>query len=115
MSREKPEGIAHRELLRRVIVPHLRPGMRVPSAKRLAELLGINQAEAARHMNRVLTEDGFKVQTRAPRGFKGIFVIIAPKCIELSPISPLSCDSTGSQRVVTPVYEGSDTRIEVGQ
>ena len=107
MSGEKPQGRAHRALLRRVVVPHLRPGMRVPRAKRLAMLLGISQSEAQRHMKRVLAEDGFTVAVRAPGQRKGMFVIPSP----ISSLSPSNC---GSQRVVTPVYEGSDTRIEVG-
>lgn len=78
MSRGRPEGRAHRQLLRDAVVPHLRAGVQVPPAKCLAALLGVSMSEAARHMRRVLEEDGFTVTVRAPGHNKGIFVVFAP-------------------------------------
>lgn len=61
MNRGKPQGRAHREMLRRVVVPQLRAGSPVPCAAWLGLLLAIHPSEAARHMQRVLDEDGFTV------------------------------------------------------
>ena len=110
MRGEKPQGRAHRALLRSVVVPHLRPGITLPPTRLIGKLLGVCQQEAHRHITRVLREDGFVTEVHAHDRLKRIHVVGRL----LSPISSLSPSNAGSQRVVTPVYEGSDTRIEVG-
>lgn len=88
MSRGRPEGRAHRQRLREEVLPHLMRGSQVPLAKTLAAMLSVSVSEAARHMRRVLAEDGFVVAVRAPSQNKGVFVvsvpILSPKCSETS-------------------------------
>ena len=48
--RNRPEGLRHRALIRRWIVPRLRPGCRIPSANWLGRFLKISASEGARHM-----------------------------------------------------------------
>jgi alkylated DNA nucleotide flippase Atl1 len=60
----KPQGIAHRERLRALIVPRLAPGMRLPRTRVVGRWLGICQQEAHRHMRQVLAEAGVATETR---------------------------------------------------
>lgn len=71
MSRGRPEGRAHRQRLRKEVLPSLRVGCRVPPSKLIAKLLGISQQEASRHLRRVLEEDGFVVEMQADREIGG--------------------------------------------
>ena len=63
-SRNRPEGLRHRALIRRWIVPRLRPGCRIPSAAWMGRFLHISPGEGARHMRRVLAEAGITTETR---------------------------------------------------
>jgi hypothetical protein len=62
--RNRPEGLRHRALIRRWIVPRLRPGCRIPSAAWMGRFLHISAGEGARHMRRVLAEAGIQTETR---------------------------------------------------
>src|SRR5262249_2907066 len=53
-NRGRPEGRAHRQRLRGLIVPNLEPGGVVPSGRTVARLLGVSRSEAHRHICRVL-------------------------------------------------------------
>ena len=72
--RNRREGVAHRAKLRRWIVPRLRPGCRIPSARWLAAFLHICPAEAARHMRRVLVEAGIATETRGGGRYRRVYV-----------------------------------------
>ena len=59
-----PRGCAIARLIRRWIVPRLRPGCRIPSAAWMGRFLHISAGEGARHMRRVLAEAGIQTETR---------------------------------------------------
>jgi hypothetical protein len=73
--RNRPEGLRHRALIRRWILPRLRPGCRIPSANWLGRFLKISASEGARHMQRVLTECGVVTETRGAGRLRRVFVV----------------------------------------
>ena len=74
-SHSRPEGRAHRALIRRWIVPRLRPGCRIPSAAWMGRFLHISAGEGARHMRRVLAEAGVVTETRGAWGARRTYVV----------------------------------------
>lgn len=74
-SRNRPEGLRHRALIRRWIVPRLRPGCRIPSAAWMGRFLHVSASEGARHMKRVLTECGVVTETRGSGSARRVFVV----------------------------------------
>lgn len=73
--RSRPEGRHHRTTLRVLVVPKLALGRPVPTGKLLARLLRIAESEAARHMRRVLEEDGIATETRGLGRARRIYVV----------------------------------------
>ena len=73
--RNRPEGLRHRALIRRWIVPRLRPGCRIPSANWLGRFLSISASEGARHMRRALVEAGITTETRGGGRLRRVFVV----------------------------------------
>ncbi len=63
-NRSKPEGRRHRAKLRQVVTPSLQVGTRLPPSTILGRVLGITPGEGARHMRRVLREDGWATETK---------------------------------------------------
>lgn len=81
MRRNKKEGAAHRARLRAEVLPYLRIGFMVPTATLLSGLLGVSPSEAARHMRRVLEEDGFTVVCRGTEKTWRLFITGAPAVV----------------------------------
>jgi len=74
-SRNRPEGLRHRALIQRWIMPRLRPGCRVPSAAWMGRFLHVSASEGARHMRRALAEAGITTETRGTWGARRVFVV----------------------------------------
>lgn len=70
----RPEGRVHRDRLRRLIVPRLYVGARVPSGIFLGRILGIDPSNACRHMRMVLAEAGVEVEQRRERSIWRLYV-----------------------------------------
>jgi predicted ArsR family transcriptional regulator len=73
--RSRPEGRAHRAVLRARVLPLLAPGAMLPSTGDLARLLRISDSEAWRHLRRVLAEDGIATETRGAGRGRRVFVV----------------------------------------
>jgi len=73
--RNRPEGLRHRALIQRWILPRLRPGCRVPSAAWMGRFLHVSASEGARHMRRALAEAGVVTETRGTWGARRVFVV----------------------------------------
>lgn len=69
----RPQGRAHRALLRQILAPSLEVGARLPKALYLGSVLGVDDTQALRHLRRVLAEDGISTETRL-KGQRGIYV-----------------------------------------
>ena len=74
-SRNRPEGLRHRALIRRWIVPRLRPGCRIPSSAWLGRFLGVCPAEGYRHMRRALDEAQIVTETRGTGWQRRVYVV----------------------------------------
>lgn len=72
-------GEAHRARLRALIVPRLYVGARIPRAKFLAGILGIDEGRAGKHMRRVLDEDGIATELRRVDTGCRVFVTALPE------------------------------------
>lgn len=57
-------GLAHREVLERLLLPRLSVGCRLPRQARVGRWLGLSQQEAGRHLRRVLEEAGITTERR---------------------------------------------------
>ena len=68
-------GEAHRAKLRALIVPRLYVGARIPTAKFIARILGIDESRAGKHMRRVLVEAGIRTETRRVDTGCRVFVV----------------------------------------
>jgi len=79
IRRNRSEGLAHRARLRALVLPGLRVGQRLPKGLWLGSVLGICQAEAMRHLHRMLAEAGVRTETRQPGGCRGVFVVSLPE------------------------------------
>lgn len=77
--RNKPQGLAHRAILRALVLPHLALGAAVPTGKELARLLRIHESEAHRHMRRVLDEEGITTEARGAYGHRRVWVVGMPE------------------------------------
>ena len=73
--RNRPEGLRHRALIRRWILPKLHPGCRVPSANWMARFLGISSSEGGRQIRRALDEAGIATETRGVGRGRRIYVV----------------------------------------
>ena len=58
MSAGKPQGRAHRDVLRKMILPGVRAGAVLPTGEFLGVALGVCGSEAMRHLKRMLAEEG---------------------------------------------------------
>ena len=74
-SRNRPEGLRHRALIQRWILPRLRPGCRVPSAAWMGRFLHVSASEGARHMRRALAEAGVFTVTSGAGRYRRVFVV----------------------------------------
>jgi hypothetical protein len=106
VSRNKPQGIAHREKLRQYLLPKLKPGVCLPRQVWLGWFLGIDKAEGGRQLRRVLAEEGIKTVIKA-NGI-GRRSYVAP-----SPISPISPQYSSRKSGKGGVYGSSNQRNEV--
>ena len=77
--RSRPEGRLHRARLRAWVLPGLVVGAAVPSGPELSRLLCIHPSEAFRHMQRVLAEDGVRIETRGRGKCKRLWVVAMPE------------------------------------
>lgn len=75
---EKAAGRAHRERLRLLILPKLRPGCRVPSSAFLGRLLGVSASAGYWHMRWVLEEAGVTTETRGTGMLRRVYVVALP-------------------------------------
>jgi len=73
--RNRPEGLRHRALIRRWILPRLRPGCRVPSAAWMGRFLHVSASEGGRHMRRALAEAGIQTVTSGAGRYRRVFVV----------------------------------------
>jgi hypothetical protein len=74
-SRNRVEGLRHRVLIQRWILPRLHAGCRIPSSAWMGRFLHISAAEGYRHMRRVLDEAGVITETRGSGRNRRIYVI----------------------------------------
>jgi hypothetical protein len=73
--RNRPEGLRHRALIQRWIMPRLRPGCRVPSAAWMGRFLHVSASEGGRHMRRALAEAGVVTETSGAGRYRRVFVV----------------------------------------
>lgn len=78
LHRNKADGLAARTWLRTWVVPRLYVGCRVPSGPFLGLRLGIDPSSAAKHMRRVLLEDGIATEVRRVGTGCRVFVTAMP-------------------------------------
>lgn len=62
--RDTEIGLAHRELLRRLLLPRLAVGCRLPREAQVGRWLGLSQQQGRRHLRRVLEEAGITTERR---------------------------------------------------
>jgi DNA-binding transcriptional ArsR family regulator len=77
VCRHSPRAESHRARLEAILLPRLRPGCLVPTARFVGRLLGVDESTAGKHLRRMLRRAGIvTAKQRSGTGFRCVVVSI---------------------------------------